>query len=124
MWLDDLSGERYQRVCQTLLTGALRSRSNEADRRAHAFADGSIEEDPLAGLLPVPKTDLRKITVKLPLDAYMIAEKLGLRSGGSLAIPRVCEPLLCDELIRHRGLAIHALASSIDQLKHLITFER
>ncbi len=112
-------GMKYQVACQRMLQRALLERSDQAKDRAIAWAASELKpnDDPLDGIPPVPQQDLRNVTVKLSHRAYTIAQQLGLQFGGSLSIPKICEPLLCEELRQKRHQAIEVLTEAIEKLE-------
>ena len=122
-WLDPQiahgASERYHAKCQELLEAALLRQSEVADRRASAYAlnDGTMPDDP-DWLRERPGTaDMRQITIKLSPEAHAIAHKLGLRYPKPYTVPRVCEPLLCNELRSRRAEAVAAMNRAIQQME-------
>ena len=57
--------DRYQPVCQALLEEALLSLSDEADRRAHAYANHTLVDDDEQAPARKGAVDARQITIKL-----------------------------------------------------------
>lgn len=97
--------DRYLPFCQQLLEDALLRRQPEADQRAKAWAAGTLPADePRLPSVRQGDDDPRQLAVKLSARAHSIAHKLTLRYPKSETVPRICEPILCDEL-RDRGNA-------------------